>query len=90
MHTKIGQFFHGNGGRGASNAGRYNADRFAQKRTCIGDVFTIGFDVNRMVKEGCYGLAPTGITGKNTIAAYVAGSTVDMKLNGTILHRIHL
>ena len=90
MHAQIGQLFHGDGCRGAADSGGNHADRFTEKRTGIGDIFPIGFHVNRGIEQRGDGLTAAGITGKDAVVSYIAGGTMNMKLNGTILHKTHL
>ena len=80
------QLFHGDGGRGAANAGGAYADLLAQKGTGINIILTILCHMHGIVKELCNGFAAAGVAGENAVAAYVTFDAADMKLFFQFLH----
>ena len=72
------QLLHGDGGGGASDAGGGDGNGHAKEGAGDGLVFPVIGDEPGIVKAGADGLHPSGIPGKEHIAAHIALFHIDM------------
>ena len=84
-----GQLLHGNGGRGAADAGGANAHLLAQQRAGVDVVLPVHAYMDRIIEVGSDGLAPARIAGQEYIPAHVPFFTANVKLHTNILHLNH-
>ena len=90
VRAALVQLLHGDGGRGAADAGGTGGDLFAQQRAGPDVELPVVGHLMRIVKQGGDGGHPARISGEDAIPAYVAGDAVNMKLLFQFLHDIHV
>ena len=87
VRPKIAQLLHGDGRRGAADAGGHHAHRLAQEGAGVGDVLPVGLDMHRVVEVFGDLPAPPRVPREDAVPAHLAGETLDVKLKLTRLHR---
>ena len=80
------QLLHGNGGRGAADAGRTDGNLLPQQGTGVDVVFPVHTHMHRIVKMGGDGLTPPRVTGQKNITPHVPRHTMNVELHPDILH----
>ena len=86
VRAELVQLFHGDGGRGAADAGGADGDLFAEKRAGIRGVFAVARDEMRIIEKGSDGGAAAGVAGHDHIAADLTLGAVDMIKTFQFMH----
>ena len=84
------QLLHGDGGRGAADAGGADGDLFAQQGAGVDGELAVAGHKLRVIKQRGNGLAPPGVSGEDAVAPHVALLAVNMKLFFQFLHKSRL
>ena len=84
------QLLHGDGGRGAADAGGADGNLLTVQISGVYIVFPVHADVNGVLKMRRNRLAPPGIAGQEHIPAHIPLLAADVKLHTDVLHIITL
>ena len=86
----ITQFFHGDGGGWAADAGGAYRHRLPQKRAGVNCKFPVLAHQPGIIKQLRNGGAPPRVSRENTVAPHLSLGTADVKLPFPLLHSCHL